>query len=193
MAYKSLDGEKTWRTHVTDRRFRHLTRRVVSIRHATCRHQDSHVRCALRCLTHPHNNTPHRAKKDVLVIDRRHPYSGSTTRPSGGQLGSVTSKRWPMYMDGIRTNEPCRWFRTWTRKLWMLHRSCPTGSSTITTCSSNFWAPGSIRRLEFRRQGRDSMAGRDAIKRMQILTLIPSQSCVDWATRRAHRNFVKNS
>ena len=76
-----------------------------------------HVRCVLRCLTHPHTNTPHRAKKDVLVIDRRHPYSGSTTRPSGGQLGSVTSKRWPMYMDGIRTNEPCRWFRTWTRKL----------------------------------------------------------------------------
>ena len=61
--------------------------------HATCRHQDSHVRCALRYLTHPHTNTPHRARRDVLVIDRRHPYSSSTTRPSGGQLGSVTSKR----------------------------------------------------------------------------------------------------
>ena len=37
-------------------------------------------------------------------------------QPSGGQLGSVTSKRWPMYMDGIRINEHCRWFRTWTRR-----------------------------------------------------------------------------
>ena len=45
---------RTWRTHVTDRRCRHLTRRVVNIRHVTCRHQDSHVRCALRYLTHPH-------------------------------------------------------------------------------------------------------------------------------------------
>ena len=65
--------------------------------------------------THQHT-APHRAKKDVLVTDRRHPYSGSTTRPSGGRLGSVTSKRWPMYMDGIWTNEHCRWFRTCTRR-----------------------------------------------------------------------------
>ena len=53
--------------------------------------------------------------------------------------------------------------------------------------------PGLIRRLEFRRQGRDSMAGRDAIKRTQTPTLIPSQSCVDWATHRAHRSFVRSS
>ena len=53
--------------------------------------------------------------------------------------------------------------------------------------------PGLTRRLEFRRQDRDFMAGRDAIKRMQTLTLIPSQSCVDWTTHRAHRNFGRNS
>ena len=44
MAYESPDGEKTWKTTVTDRRRRHHTRR----------HQDSHVRCALRCPTHQH-------------------------------------------------------------------------------------------------------------------------------------------
>ena len=44
--------------------------------------------------------------------DRRHPCSGSTTKPSGGQPGSVISKRWPMYTDGIRINEHCRWSRT---------------------------------------------------------------------------------
>ena len=49
-------------------------------------------------MTHQHTAT---AKKDVQVTDRRHPYSGSTTKSSGGQLGSVISKRWPMYTDGI--------------------------------------------------------------------------------------------
>ena len=37
------------------------------------------------------------------------------------------------------------------------------------------------------------MAGRDAIKRMLTPTLIPSQSCVDWAIHRAHQNFAKSS
>ena len=100
---------RTWKTHVTDRRCRHHTRRGVNTRHATYRHHDSHVRCVLRCLTHQHTAP---AKKDVQVTDRRHPYSGSTTKPSGGQLGSVISKRWPMYTDGIRINEHCRWSRT---------------------------------------------------------------------------------
>ena len=63
------------------------------------------------------SDTPaHQLTAPRLVTDRRHPYSGSTTRPSGGRLGSVTSKQWPMYMDGIRTNEHCRWLRTWTRR-----------------------------------------------------------------------------
>ena len=115
MVSGSQDGEKTWRTtvddrrrrhhtrrverrlrtHVTDRRCRPLTRRVASIRHVTCRHQDFHVRCALRCPTHPHSNTPHRARRDVLAIDRRRPYIGSiaprdysrTKCFSCGQLG----------------------------------------------------------------------------------------------------------
>ena len=44
----------------------------------------------------------------------------------------------------------------------------------------------------FRRQGRDYMAGRNAIKRTQTPTLIQSQSCVDWAIHRAHQSFAKN-
>ena len=85
--------EEKWRTHVTGRRCRPLTRRVANTRRAICQHRDFHVRCVLRCPTHPHSNTPHNARRDVLAIDRRRPYSGSTTRPSGGQLGSVTSRR----------------------------------------------------------------------------------------------------
>ena len=53
----------------------------------------------------------------------------------------------------------------------------------ITTCSSNCWAIGSIRRLECRRQGGDYMAGRDATKRTQtpkLQTLI--EVCTDFAS-----------
>ena len=80
--------------------------------HATCRHLDSRVRCASRCLTHQHTTSPHRARKDALATDRRHLYSGSTTKPSGGRRGSSTSRQWPMCMDGIRISEHYRWFRT---------------------------------------------------------------------------------
>ena len=50
-----------------------------------------------------------------------------------------------------------------------------------------------LRRLEFRRQDRVFMAGRDAIRKTQTHTPMPSQSCVDWATHKAHRNFGKSS
>ena len=56
------------------------------------------------------------ARKDVPPIGRRRPYSGLTARASGGRLGSVTSERWPMSRDGIRTSELYRWSRTWTRR-----------------------------------------------------------------------------
>ena len=49
-------------------------------------------------------------------IDWRHPYSGSTIKPSGGRRGSVTSRQLLMYMDGTRISEHYRWFRTWTRR-----------------------------------------------------------------------------
>ena len=39
---------------------------------------------------HRDTTSPDRARKDVPPIDRQHPYSGSTVKPSGGQLGSVT-------------------------------------------------------------------------------------------------------
>ena len=56
------------------------------------------------------------AKKDVRATDRRHLYSGSTTKPSGGRLGSVISKLWLTHMDGIKINKHYRWSRTSTRK-----------------------------------------------------------------------------
>ena len=33
----------------------------------------------------------------------------------------------------------------------------------------------------------------DAIRKTQTHTPMPSRSCVDWATHKAHRNFGKNS
>ena len=51
----------------------------------------------------------------------------------------------------------------------------------------------SIRRLGFWQQGHDSMAGRNATKRMQTPMLIPLQSCVGWVIHRAHRSSAKNS
>ena len=54
--------------------------------------------------------------RPVPPTDRRHPYSGSTIKPSGGRHGSVTSRQWLMYMDGTRISEHYKWFRTWTRR-----------------------------------------------------------------------------
>ena len=70
--------EEKWRTHVTGRRCRPLTRRVAKTRQAICQHRDFHVRCVLICPTHPHSNTPHHARRDVLAIDRRRPYNNKT-------------------------------------------------------------------------------------------------------------------
>ena len=54
MASESPDRRKTWRTHETDRRRRHHTRRCVSTPHVECQHHDPHVRCAQRCLRRQH-------------------------------------------------------------------------------------------------------------------------------------------
>ena len=72
-----------------------------------------HVRCAWRYLRRQHTEP---GKKDVRTTDRRHLYSGSTTKPSGGRLGSVISKLWLTYMDGIKISEHYKWSRTSTRK-----------------------------------------------------------------------------
>ena len=76
-----------------DRCCRHLTHRDGNIRRVTCRHLGSHVQCVSRCLTRQHTTSMDRARKDVPPTDRRHPYSGSTIKPSGGRHGSVTSRQ----------------------------------------------------------------------------------------------------
>ena len=76
-------------------------------------HSVHHVRCVWIFLRRQPTKP---AKRDVRVTDRRHQYSGSTTNPSGGRLGSAISKLLLTYMDGIKTNEHYKWSRTSTRK-----------------------------------------------------------------------------
>ena len=62
MASELLDRRKTSKTHDTDRRCRHHTRRCVNTPHVECQHHDPHVRCVWRFLRRQHTEP---AKRDV--------------------------------------------------------------------------------------------------------------------------------